>query len=130
MTIKTDTDTSTPKFSLNSQRVQLRFGKAFPELVKCFTWLTGGYRSGARWTDLVDSHLKRIGHRRWQLLLAEIDDVAAFGFSATHDYEVLLCVVLGLDSALLDEERLDAREFLTCLRERVVRDALTTTSQN
>ena len=92
-----------------------RFGRAFPELTKWFSWLNKGYAAGATWQGLLVSHVARIGKRRTLDLLCETRDVRRMGIPDTRNMEVLICDVLGLSQDVIKREAGTAGQAMAML---------------
>ena len=93
---------------LNSDVVQRRFRRAFPELTRCVSWLNGGYYHGAEWHALLAAYVTRLQLKRAERLWQEIEDLKHLGLSEERHFDALLCEVLGFDREVLLAERMNA----------------------
>jgi hypothetical protein len=101
--------------SVSPEVVGRRFGRAFPELSKWFTWLDGGYSAGAAWQALLVAHVGHIGRLRKRQLLYEVQDVQHMGLADGHSLEVLICDVLGLSRDFVEAEAETVSRAMTML---------------
>jgi hypothetical protein len=101
--------------SISPEVVGRRFGKAFPELTKWFTWLNGGYSEGAVWPALLVAHVGHVGRLRTRQLLYEVQDVQHMGLADGHSLEVLICDVLGLSRDFVEAEAETVSRAMTML---------------
>jgi len=102
--------------SVSPEVVGRRFGRAFPELTKWFTWLNGGYSAGAAWQALLVAHVGHLGRLRTRQLLYEVQDVQHMGLADGHSLEVLICDVLGLSRDFVEAEAETPGRAMTMLQ--------------
>jgi hypothetical protein len=106
--------------NMSPRVVRRRFAKAFPELVKLFGWLNGGYLKGAELAPLIVAYGARIGKPHTRLLLWEIQDVRLMGLPDGRSLEVLICDVLGLSKELTRAEAESAYAALAIIEQQLL----------
>jgi hypothetical protein len=97
--------------------VGLRFRKAFPELARCFAWLSRGVAGGTSWLLLVDSYARQITEGQAVRLVAEIHDVRVLARAAPNLSLDTLVTVLGWDLTTAPDEIPTSLELLQQLEE-------------
>lgn len=98
--------------------IEFRFQMAFPELTRCFAWLSGGLTAGATFQSLVDGYTRELRQQHAVRLLKEIDHLREMSVAAPFHLALdIMVAVLGWDFAQSRDEAPNAPELLTQLEE-------------
>jgi hypothetical protein len=99
----------------NVARIGCRLWMSFPEVVKCFPFLSWAAADGGSWQRALGCYVNRLSDRSLSDLCLEVADLFSMGWSE-HQFELVMVSIFGLDVSL-GAENGSASGFVAIIRE-------------